>query len=520
MRSRRDDARLARRDILKLGAAAAAATVLPRPAGGSARMTERPNILLLMADQYRGDCLGADGHPVVKTPNLDRLAGEGVRFSRAYSSTPTCTPARAGLLTGCSPWRHGMLAYGRVGERYPHEMPRMLSEAGYQTLGIGKMHWHPQRNLHGFHRTILDESSREESPEFRSDYRAWFASKAPCRDSEATGLDWNGYTARPYALPEELHPTRWTGDVATRFIEDYQEPEPFFLKVSFARPHSPYDPPERLWRAYEDAPIPPAVVAPWARRYADRADDAVSTWCGDLGPEAVRAARQGYYGNVTFIDEEVGRILEALERRGWLDQTLIVFTADHGDMTGDHHLWRKSYAYEASARIPMLMRWPTGMVSAARGQVERRPVELRDVLPTFLEAAGIPIPEEMDGLSLLGPARGEKSRRPFLDLEHDTCYHTNNAWNGLTDGRYKYIYHARTGEEQLFDLDRDPHELDDLAGRVRRAAELRAWRRRLIDFLSERGDRYVRNGELVVRPERILYSPNYPGCSCHPETRG
>jgi len=145
-------------------------------------------MLLLMADQHRADCLGADGNPVIHTPNLDRLAAEGARFRCAYSSTPTCTPARSALLTGLSPWRHGMLGYGRVAEKYPLEMPRALREAGYYTLGIGKMHYHPQRNPHGFHQVLLDESGRAESPEFRSDYRAWFCSEAPGLDPDATGI--------------------------------------------------------------------------------------------------------------------------------------------------------------------------------------------------------------------------------------------------------------------------------------------------------------------------------------------
>ena len=143
---------------------------------------ERPIILFLMADQFRGDCLGVNGNKVIHTPNLDRIGQEGACFGRAYSSTPTCTPARAALLTGQSPWRHGMLGYSKVAESYPVEMPQLLRDAGYYTLGIGKMHWTPQRNLHGFHRTILDESSRAENVDFRSDYRSWFASVAPNLD--------------------------------------------------------------------------------------------------------------------------------------------------------------------------------------------------------------------------------------------------------------------------------------------------------------------------------------------------
>ncbi len=480
--------------------------------GRAALAASRPNILLLMADQFRGDCLAAAGNSAIRTPNLDRLAREGALFAAAYSSTPTCTPARSALLTGLSPWRHGMLGYGRVAERYPIEKPRALRDAGYYTCGIGKMHYHPQRNPHGFHQMLLDESGRVESPDFRSDYRAWFFSEEPNLDPDATGIGWNSYRAGVYALPERLHPTQWTARTAIRFLTTYNRPEPFFLKVSFARPHSPYDPPARFWKLYEDAPLPEPALGRWSQRYAPRSSDRDDLWHGDLGAAQVRHSRQGYYGSISFLDEQIGRILEALERRGWLEQTLILFTSDHGDMTGDHHLWRKSYAYEASAHIPMLVRWPTGMVAARRGQIIRRPVELRDVLPTFLEAASAPGRETLDGRSLLGLIRDPAcSWRPWIDLEHDICYSPENHWNALTDGRWKYIFHARDGWEQLFDLQRDPQEKEDLAGDPAHQETLRLWRQRLTDHLAERGERFIKHGRLALRPDSMLYSPNYPG---------
>lgn len=480
----------------------------------------RPHILLLMSDQHRGDCLGADGNRAIRTPNLDRLAREGVRFRHGYSCTPTCTPARAALLSGLGPWRNGMLGYSRVPETYPLEMPRALREAGYYTTGIGKMHWHPQRNFHGFHQVLLDESKRAETPEFRSDYRAWFYAQAPLSDPDATGLTFNDYRARPYVLPERLHPTRWTGDCAVRFLENYERAEPFFLKVSFARPHSPYDPPPRLFGLYRDAEIPAASVGAWAARYQPRSDGSNDIWHGDMGADVVRHSRQGYYGSVTFIDEEIGRILGALEQRGMLDETLIVYVSDHGDMTGDHHLWRKSYAYEASARIPFLVRWPSGLAPADfRGTVATQPVELRDLLPTFLDAAGARGAETLDGRSLLPLLRGRtEGWREFIDLEHDVCYSVENHWSALTDGRIKYIFHARSGEEQLFDLERDPGELRDLAGDQASTPVLRAWRQRLIAHLEPRGQQWVRGGKLQLRPESMLFSPSYPA-SLRPRPR-
>jgi arylsulfatase A-like enzyme len=258
-------------------------------------------------------------------------------------------------------------------------------------------------------------------------------------------------------------------------------------------------------RMYQDASLPTANVAPWAERYATRNSDRADIWRGRLDAADIRRARQGYYGSVSFVDEQIGRILEALEKRGWLDETLIVFTSDHGDMLGDHNLWRKSYAYEPSARIPMLLRWP----AAGRGKVADRVVELRDLLPTFLDVAGSPPSRPLDGRSLLAGARGAEWR-DFLDLEHDLCYSPENHWNALTDGRWKFIFHAFDGREQLFRLETDPHEMRDLAGDPSHEPDLRRWRQRLVEHLAERGDQWVKAGKLALRPKSQQYSPNYP----------
>jgi arylsulfatase A-like enzyme len=523
MRNSQRELSLSRRDLFRLGITGGVLTAMN--AGGSAAPLEptRPNILFIMSDQHRGDCLGVAGNESARTPNLDRLAREGAWFEHAYSTTPTCTPARAALLTGLGPWRHGMLGYGRVGEGYAIEMPQALRDAGYYTCGIGTMHWHPQRHLHGFHKTILDESGRELTIDFRSDYRAWLATVDPNADPDATGLTFNDYRARPYKLPEEYHPTRWTGDVAVNFIKSYRREQPFFLKVSFARPHSPYDPPQRVWDDFADADLPPARVGDWAARYATPSPNEPDIWHGDKGAEQVRTSRRGYYASVAFVDEQIGRIIAALEQRNLLENTLILYTSDHGDMTGDHHLWRKSYAYEASARIPMIVRWPLGTLSNAPGPTRGglpQPVEIRDILPTFLDAAGAKGAESLDGRSMLEPITRKRAKwRDAIDLEHDVCYDPSNHWSAMTDGRYKFIFHAQTGEEQFFDLREDPYELRDLSrdgGYRRRVGE---WRDRLIEHLAERGEPFVVKGKLGVRPESYLYSPNWPGCKCHGTAR-
>jgi arylsulfatase A-like enzyme len=465
-----------------------------------------------MTDQHRADCLGCAGNKTIKTPNLDSIAAEGVLFPNAYTSTPSCTPARSAILTGLSPWHHGMLGYGRVAGQYPFEMPQTIRDAGYYLFGIGKMHWYPQKKLRGYHGLLVDESGRTETPGFVSDYRLWFKQQAPDLDPDATGIGWNDHRAKAYALPERLHPTTWTADRAVEFIEKYDRTEPFLLKVSFARPHSPYDPPQRFMDRYgvDDMPVP--VVSDWAKRYAQHEEPPnPSLWHGDLGVRQAKESRRAYYASVTFIDEQIGRILATLKKRGLYDNTLILFFADHGDMLGDHHLWRKTYAYESSTNIPMILCWPKGMgMDGQRGRTLPQPTELRDVLPTFLDAARAPIPGHLDGKSLLELVRGNtKSWRPWIDLEHSMCYDQDH-WTALTDGRFKYLYYAYDGKEQLFDLTKDPGELRNLAQEPASEPVLKEWRDRMVEHLSERGEEFVSGGKLTLRKKRLLYSPNYP----------
>jgi len=511
--SRQSPLKLTRRSFLRSALLIPASTVLAADVERfSSPAKKRPNILFLMTDQQRGDCLGCAGNPVIKTPHLDSIAKEGVIFSNAYTSTPSCTPARSAILTGLSPWHHGMIGYGRIAGKYPFELPGALRDAGYYLYGIGKMHWFPQRRLRGYHEILLDESGRVETPGFVSDYRQWFKEQAPDLDPDATGIGWNDYRAKAYALPERLHPTRWTADRAVDFIEEYDRPEPFMLKVSFARPHSPYDPPKRFIDMYDEDDMPAPAVGDWAARYDPHNEPPrPSLWHGDLGVQQSKKSRRAYYGSISFIDEQIGRILAALKKRVLYDNTLIIFLADHGDMLGDHHLWRKTYAYEGSAHVPMLLRWPKSMgMDNQRGKSLPQPVELRDVLPTFLDTAGAEIPNHLDGKSLLQLVRGNtRDWRQYIDLEHSMCYNKDH-WNALTDGKAKYIYYAFDGREELFDLTKDPKELHNLADNPAHNSTLLKWRQRMVEHLSERGERFVSDGKLTIRKERMLYSPNFP----------
>ena len=483
----------------------------------------KPNILMIMADQLRMDCVGAYGNKAIETPHIDRIARDGIRFQNAYTCTPSCTPARSALLTGLGPWRHGMLGYSNMATNpYPVEKARAMAEAGYYTTSIGKNHYFPISNPHGYHHLISDEhcnywfhkegEKKEQSAEERCDYESWFWSQMPDKDPHATGLGWNDRPSKPFAYPEELHATHWTGTTAVRFLQQYERAEPFFLKVSFIRPHSPYDPPERFFKMYDGVPLPEAEVGEWASRYEPRSSEQDDLWHGKLSKQEIQNSRQGYFGSVSFVDEQVGRILSALEQRKILDDTFIVFFSDHGDMLGDQNLWRKAYAYEQSSHIPLLMRPAAGMELGIAGQTIDNPVEIRDLLPTFLDAAGAEIPESIEGKSLLHLVRTKgEGWRPYIDLEHNVCYDASNHWNALTDGKWKYIFHARDGEEQLFHLERDRDELSDLAQQPEHAKGLSLWRARMVDHLRERGDQWVRDGKLMLRKQGLALSPNFPG---------
>ncbi len=480
-------------------------------------MSKSPNVLLLMTDQHRFDCLGCAGNRSIETPNLDWLAAGGTLFTKAYTACPSCVPARATLITGMDQWHTGILGMGRgqgpMGVGFRHTLAGELARAGYHTQGVGKMHFHPQRSLNGFHNTVLDESSRVVDPGFVSDYQAWFdAHKTGDYGITDHGIDWNSWMARPYHAPEFLHPTNWTVNESIRFLKERDPTAPFFLMTSFARPHSPYDALPYYFEMYERRKLPGPSVGKWAACH-DVPEDAArpDAWRGVRTPEEVRRARVGYYGQVNHIDHQLGRLLMALRKTGELDNTVILFTADHGDMLGDHNLWRKTYAYEGSAHVPMIVRLPAAM-RAPRGQRVEAPVMLRDVMPTLLDAAGVDIPETVDGSSMVPLALGKTdvSWRAYVHGEHCTCYSEEQEMQYLTDGKMKYIWFPRLGTEQLFDLEADPGETCNLADDPDAAPLLRRWRENLVRELEPRGLGLTDGDRLVCQRGRPpIVSPCY-----------
>ncbi|MGL4852094.1 MAG: arylsulfatase [Phocaeicola sp.] len=471
---------------------------------------ERPHIVLLMTDQQRYDYMGAE-NPNIITPHLDELCREGNRFVNGYSAAPSSTPARAGLLTGLSPWHHGLLGYSaHISENYKYEMPRMLADAGYHAAAVGKMHWYPQRNLHGLHELYVDESGRVESDGFESDYREWFRKKAPHLNPDSLGIGWNDNTAGVFPLADTLHPTYWTAMKAIEIIDAHNAEKPLFLKVSFARPHSPYDPPQKHLDRYKGVEIEKPWIGEWAAPF-DQVDLRPDAPFSNMGADFAVNSRRHYAAAVTFIDEQIGRVIEKLKEEGMYENSLILFVSDHGDMMGDHYHWRKTYPYEGSAKVPFIVKLPkqaSRMVGP--GEEVKAVAELRDVLPTFLEAAGVEIPQDMDGKSLYKPLKGgdKVAWRNYIDMEHAAAYNSN-AWVALTDGNYKYVWNYTSGKEEFFNLQTDPHELKNGIENPAYKESIEIWRNYMVEHLTERGEKWVsKEGKLLVHSS-VLKSPYF-----------
>lgn len=478
---------------------------------------QKPNVLLVMTDQQRWDTLGCYGNQVIETPNLDYLASLGTVFDNAYTPSPSCVPARAALLTGMDPWHTGILGMGvgqkPMGTGFNHTLPGEMSRAGYHTQGIGKMHFHPQRSLNGFHNTVLDESGREEDPGFISDYKQWFnKNKTGDYGIIDHGIGWNSWQSRPYHAPEFLHPTNWTVNESVRFLQERDPSKPFFLQTSFARPHSPYDPPSYYFDLYNnhEKQLPDAKVGEWANMHDVPADGASpDAWRGSRTNAEIKRAKAGYYGSINHIDHQIGRLLTHLKSSGLFNETLIIFTSDHGDMLGDHNLWRKTYAYEGSAHVPLIIKPPLSWEKSL-SRVDT-PVVLQDIMPTILDAINEEIPETVDGVSLIPLMTNESTiKRTYIHGEHITCYSEEQEMQYLTDGKFKYIWFPRLGTEQLFDLVKDPYECEDLAENINFKKDLLKWRMRLIKKLEPRQAGLTDGSQLVCQSEKpYQISPHY-----------
>lgn len=459
----------------------------------------QPNIILFVTEQHRGDCLGIAGHPVLMTPNMDAIAGQGVRFTRAYTNCPTCIAARRSIISGQFPPTHGMVGYK---DNTPWDikdtLPAVLAREGYETAWIGRtMHQYPLDKKFGFEHVVRGD--------FRegSQYMAYFQQRRPddWEGQNGTGVMHNDWTARPWHVEEDLHPTNWTVHEALRFLRTRDTSRPFFLVVSFLAAHPPFVPPAFYLERYIRTGVPDPVIGDWAvpppngGKGMDIGGQRV-----DLKGEALLCARAGYYGLLNHLDDQLRRILSPITGvdRMTGHNTAVMLTSDHGEMLGDHYHWHKIVPYEPSANIPMLLRAPQRF-NIKPGTVIDQPVCLADVMPTILDLAGAPIPEGVEGRSLLPLLRGETEPwREYLHIEHAPVHHS------LTDGREKFIWFVADGREQFFRLADDPHECHDLINQPEEAERIKHWRALLVKELKNRPEGFTDGLKLIPgRP----YSP-------------
>lgn len=464
----------------------------------------RPNIILICVDQWRGDCLSIAGHPVVHTPWLDQLAIDGARFNKAYVACPTCIAARASLFTGLTQRSHGRVGYkDGVPWDYPVTIASEFTRHGYQTQAVGKMHVFPERSQVGFQNVILHDGflhyGRSHNADWGrvDDYIPWLNQQLGREaDYFEHGINCNSNVARPWDKEEYLHPTNWVATQSIQFLRRRDRRKPFFLFLSFHRPHPPYDPPAWAFEQYLHQEMPPVPVGDWAATMAASGHPCrPDTWAGKVDPRIQQRARAGYYGHMTHIDHQINRFLEALPEQD-AAPTYICFTSDHGELMGDHHLWRKSLPYEGSAHIPMILKGPRDCGITSGGTTNDL-VELRDVMPTLLDCAGLPIPPSIEGRSFLPMARGAKAQgwREYLHGEHLAA---GGSTHYITDSHHKYIWFSATGQEQLFDLDRDPQELHDASRDAGKEQILAGLRQHLVKELTGREEAFTDGQKLIA----------------------
>lgn len=458
--------------------------------------TAKPNILLIMTDQQRGDCLSIEGHPCLMTPNMDELALSGMRFRCGYSTCPVCIPARRSLLAGQFPSSHGMTGY-KSGQEWnpPGTLPQMLRDSGYQTALVGRsMHQHPRRKRFGYDEMTINEDYGD----FLEEHLPVNLRHQPNVEYSgayySTGVAHNDWTARPWPYDENLHFSNWTVSEARRFLQRRDPACPYFLTVSFLAPHPPLIPPAFYFDRYLRLETPPPVIGDWAEPPENFYS--VSSGRVNLRGEALRSCRAGYFGLINHIDDQIRRLVYHLNGLPGsdLNNTLIFFVSDHGEMLGDHYRFGKRMPYEPSARIPFIVRLPSAMKSVPRNATSGAPVCLEDVMPTCLDAAGLEIPDWVDGKSLMPILRGD------TDVAWRDCLHIENgggkdAFHALTDGKEKFIWFSASGHEQLFNLEDDPKEcVNRIESDAPKAA---AWRQRMVEQLKNRPEGFVSNGHLV-----------------------
>jgi arylsulfatase len=469
-------------------------------------MMKKTNVCVIFTEQHRGDCLSCEGHPVLLTPNIDELWGKGARCSHAYSAASVCVPARRSFLSGQFPETYGIFGNPNVEWNAP-TLPGILGGKGYQTYMIGRsMHQTPVWKRYGFdHMEIFDHRAD------RDDYDRYLEQYQPPGSGGyyGTGVMHNDWSARSWHMSDGLHRDAWTTNRALDFLQRRDPSSPYFMVCSYIGAHPPLIPPRFYFDRYLRTGVPDPVIGDWAVKPPD---DGLGFGVCPAGPErlmvnlkgeALLSCRAGYYGLINHIDDQLHRIFIAIEKQNKKrnEETIFIFFSDHGEMLGDHYLWRKGLPYEGSSRIPFLVRAPERFGITPRTIVDA-PVGIEDIMPTVLEMLDVDVPDSVDGRSILPLLQGKKAEdwRPYMHLE-SAC---TIPFQGLTDGEEKFVWFTEDGREQFFDLKSDPGETRNLIDDPERQERIRWWREELTGVLENRPEGFVKNGKLTPAPFPVV----------------
>jgi arylsulfatase len=474
----------------------------------------RPNIILLTTDQQRGDCIAIDENApaCLQTPNLDALAGHGARFRRGYSECPSCIPARRSLMTGAAPAAHGMVAMLGLPFNPPHTLAGELQKSGYQTFLSGKLHLHPRGKRFGFEQQALTDTSSTVDDA----YGRFLLHQHHRPETDlggAHGIESNGFVSIPTHFPTEQTHTYFCVSQAIEYLKVHRDPTaPFFMNLSLVDPHPPFAPPQSYYDRYINRSLPDPPIGDWVAPWPDNKPVKglkTDAWRTKLDEYSMQCCRAGYYAAINFVDDQIGRFINFLKRNQLWENTWILFTSDHGEMLGDHHLFRKTFAYEGSARVPFFIHAPKS--AAISPLVSDCPVGMQDVMPTLLDIAGLPTPPACTGKSLLPILRRQTtSVRDCLHGEHAGQYSYDMGVHYLVGDRYKYIWYSQSGVEHLFDLTSDANETKDLTRTSDASTLLGPWRDRLTAVLNDRPEGFVKEGRLTPGAPHKHVVPNHP----------
>lgn len=460
-------------------------------------MSERkPNVLLITTDHWPAYLLGSAGHSDILTPTLDELARCGTRFTNAFSECPVCIPARRTLHTGLTPRSHGDRMYKEKLEM--PDVPTLAScfrDGGYQAYAVGKLHVYPQRNRIGFDDVTLDEEGRTMYG-VTDDYEIFLSENGHPGAQFMHGMSNNDYVSRTWHLDEALHATNWATYQMARTIKRRDPTRPGMWFCSYRHPHPPIVPLREYLDLYRSREVDEPFHGEWSKDISELpyALQAGVSRGAKYSRSEVAEIRRAFYALCTHIDHQIRILIGTLREEGLLDNTIICFSSDHGDMLGNHRMWAKRTLFNPSVKVPMILVGPRGTDRVPEGAVDDRLVGWRDVMPTLLDMCGLEVPDTVEGISMLG---NEKREHVYCEVADD-----DHASRMVSDGKYKLIYYPVGNRSFLFNLEDDPHELRDLSA----SAEHASVRQKLIEILSSElygGDeKWVVDGNLKGLPSK------------------